>query len=108
MIEWLVIGAVVGLLVTFWDQFVDWIKRTVNRLPLAARQSLLGVVAFVERIGNQVKELVKYYSRADDQWIETVASRKVEFSDLPQDLQRKLVTGDVIDITNDLKLQLRR
>lgn len=107
MIEWLIVGAVVGLLATFWDQLIDWVKRTANKLPPEARKTLFGFVALIERVGNQVKELVKYYSRVDGQWIESIASRKVEFADLPSELQQKLATRDVIDISDELELHLR-
>lgn len=110
MIDWMIIEAVkaVGrILAEFWDQVFGWIKQTAQRLSSIIRQGLKGFAAFIERNGGLLKRIAKYYSKVDNQWIETISSRKIEFADLPQDLQHKLATRDIIDISNELELQLR-
>lgn len=110
MIDWMIIGAIVTvgkLLADFWGQLVDWIKQTAQRLSAVVRQALKGIAAFIERNGGFLKRIAKYYSKVDNQWIETISSRKIEFADLPQDLQHKLATRDIIDISNELELQLK-
>ncbi len=110
MIEWVVIGvisvALTGVVILFWREFVDWIKNTAKRLSSAVFAGLMGLKTVVKKISGVWKMLVKYYSKVDTQWIETIATRTIEFSDLPLEIQNKLTNASEVDISEELKLQL--
>jgi erythromycin esterase-like protein len=112
MIEWIVIGAIgaalAGVLVLFWREFVDWVKVNAQRLSQAVYNGLMGFKTLIKSMSGIWKRVVKYYSRVDTQWIETIATRTVEFSDLPPELQRKLANTSEVDVSEELKLQLER
>ena len=110
MIEWVVIGvisvALTGVVILFWREFVDWIKNTAKRLSSAVFAGLMGLKTVFKKISGVWKMLVKYYSKVDTQWIETIATRTIEFSDLPLEIQNKLTNASEVDISEELKLQL--
>ena len=106
---WIVAGAAaIGVLALFWKEIKAWIDRIYQKLPESIQENLKGLMAFVQKIEDTVKNIIVYYSYREDtqQWTETTVSRVVDPSTVPKHILKKSTQMKKVDITNDLQKEL--
>ena len=107
MLGWIVGGIIVaGLLATFWDDLVDWLNGAIETVKATVRGIYRGVKVFVQKTWEGVKEISKHYSQVGEHWEETVVKRTISASEVPEDILRMASSGQEVDITRELELQL--
>lgn len=101
-----VVGAVA--LAAFWKEIVGWIKKVYEKLPESIKQNLQGAMAFVERVEGALKNIMNYYSYNEQtqKWTETVVSREVDPSSIPDHIREKIKHSSKVDITDELQEKL--
>ncbi len=104
------VGALVGgaIIAAFWKEIVGWIKKVVDKLPPSVRQNLQGAMAFVEKVAGALKNIMNYYSFNEEtqKWTETVVSREVDESSIPEHIREKVKLSAKVDITDELQEKL--
>jgi hypothetical protein len=105
----LVAGTVGAIVVVFWKDIVIWFQKIWAKLPDSVKKQFQGVKALLEKTGELVKSIAKYYSHDEktDQWTETVVSKQVDPNEVPEEFRSKLKTQRAIDISSDLEEQLK-
>lgn len=101
-------GAVGALVATFWKQIVSWFKKAWEKLTEAFKKGFKGVKAFLTKIAGVIKNLAKYYSfnASTKKWQETVVTREVDPSEVPEEFRTELKSSDQIDISDEFTKQL--
>jgi len=106
----LLFGAALALVAaSFWKELVDWIKRVVEKVREVVAKVVAGVKIFVRKVGEAIKEIAKNYSQDEQgRWHETIVTREVNESDVPQEIRDKMKRsrGSDVDVTKELELQL--
>lgn len=108
----LIAGAVIlgaGIVATFWQSAVDWLKRAAAKVKEVVRKTVVGVKIFIKKMGEAFKEISKHYSKNGTVWEETLVQRECNASEVPSDIRAKAdkaAYGTETDISHDLELQL--
>lgn len=103
----LILGAAVGALIAvFWKDIVGWIQRAAEAVKNAIGKAAIGVTVAIKKLYNGYKEISRHYSKTGTQWQETVATRTVSESDVPEEIRRKAEMMEEADITKELEQQL--
>lgn len=102
----LIIGTVVALSV-FWDDFVNFLKNTINEIKKIVTGIIYGTKVFIKNIGNAIREIARYYYKKNDKWYEKTYTREVSPDEVPPDILKKAKqTENEVDITQQLEMQL--
>lgn len=112
MIPVLLLGglALAGIaLAAYWKEIANWLKRIWQKLPSSIKDRLQGAVALVRKIGDTFKNVMKYYSYDKDtkKWSETVVTKEVNESEIPDHIRSRLIKQNETDISEDLEEQLK-
>lgn len=103
-------GVALGITVAiYWKNIKAWLERIWEKLPPIVKDYLQGALAFVRRIGDTVKNIVKYYSYNEEtkKWNETVVTQEVDESTIPDHIRRKVQsTSQEVDITDEMEKEL--
>ena len=103
----ILLGVAVGALIaTFWKDIVGWLKRAADAVKNAIGQAALGATVAVKKLMDGFKEISRHYSKTGTQWNETVVSRPVSESEVPEEIRRRVAMDSETDITKDLEQQL--
>lgn len=96
-------------LAIFWKEIKAWIDRIYQKLPPSVQENLKGLMAFVERIDATFKNLMVFYSYREDtqKWTETIVSREVDPSTIPDSIRKRVAQTFKVDITDDLEKELK-
>lgn len=99
-------GAIIisGTIAAFWEDLVDFAKKTLKALKLAAE----GFKVFIKKVGEFIQEIIRIYRKlSDNMWEETTKTRRIPESEVPEDIREKTKNNrEEVDITTDLELQL--
>lgn len=96
----------VGLLATFWNDITNWIKKAINKVREITNAVCYGVSVFIRKISEGLKEISKHYTKKQNQWEETVVTRKVSESEVPKEILEKASSSYDTDITEEYELAL--
>lgn len=108
----LILGATIiagsGILVGFWNDMVDWLKRAINKVKEVIQHVVFGTKVFVKKIKEAIKEISKHYSKDEvGRWKETIVTREIPESEVPPEIIAKAAQmNQEVDITEELELQL--
>ena len=106
----LLLGAAViggGLIATFWNAIVDWLKRVLEKLKTLVQGAVEGFRIFFVNMQNTAKQISKNYAKVGMKWQETIVERTVEINDIPKEYLEKMTTyGKQYEYTQELERQL--
>lgn len=106
----LVVGGV-ALAVTFWDQIKKYLSLALKKVKEIIKAAVVGVAAYVQTNNwrEGIKAAYKFYSKNQEgQWQETVTTKTISESEIPEHILRKLEkTTQPVDISKELELELQ-
>lgn len=108
----LLLGAIgIGVvLVSFWDEIVDWLKKAIVKVQEFIRSAIIGFTVFLRKVNRFVKEISKHYSKNKQGcWQETIVTKEVNENDVPPEIRAKLEkisSASELDISSEMQLQL--
>lgn len=96
----------VGLLATFWNDIVGWLKRAVQKVKEIVGFATYGFTVFIRKLREGLKEISKHYSKVQNKWQETIVTRQIDESEVPEEIRRKASMSCDTEITEELEMQL--
>lgn len=96
-----------GVLKQFWEKFHNWIKKALDAVRNLIKAVVYGVTVFVKKTGEAIKEISKHYTKKQNQWEETVVTRMVDESEVPEEIRNRASSSYETDITKDYELVLQ-
>lgn len=105
----LTVGAVilgVGLLATFWNDMVSWLKRAVQKVKEVIGVVSYGFTVFVRKLREGLKEISKHYSKKQNKWQETIVTKEIDESEVPDEIKAKASMSRDVEITDELEMKL--
>lgn len=104
----LISAFVVTEVLSFWDELIDGLTQIVKSVKRLMTGIFQGAKAFVQKVGGAIREIVKSYSysESEDQWYETERERKVDSSEVPEEIRNKVSKGNRVDVTKELELRM--
>ncbi len=110
-ILWILGGAVlaagvVGLVATFWNDILDFLRRAVQKVKAVVQGVLHGSKIFLKKMREAVQEISRHYSKVGNRWQETIVTRTVSESEIPEEILQKARLNQEYDITDELEMQL--
>lgn len=112
MLPLVLLGAVAAIAATavavYWKKIAAWLKAGYDLLPDSIKKQLQGFKTLVISAYNAFKNVVKYYSynKETDKWQETIITKEVDESEIPEDILNKLKKKNEVDISQDVKEKL--
>ena len=105
----LAIGGI--LVVAFWDDIVDWMKKLVNGLRQMFSELKKKVAhaagAFIQRVENKLAAIRhKLYYQEQGEWIEETTTRKIKESEIPPNIRRKIRNSET-EVTDEVEDELQ-
>ena len=105
----LAIGGI--LVVAFWDEIVDWLKKLVNGLRnmfSTLKQKIAHAAgAFIERVEKKLAAIRhKLYYQEQGEWVEETTTRKIEESEIPESIRRKIRNYET-EVTDEVEQELQ-
>lgn len=97
-----VIGGI-GLAAVFWNNLVDFIKDTVEKVSKTLNCLVRGTKVFVKKIKEGIQEILKQETQDNEVIIKT---RTIPESEVPEEIRNKVLHDREVDITKELELQL--
>ena len=82
----LLLGAVIlggGVIATFWNEIVGWLKRILEKVKTVVKGTVEGFRIFFSKMQGVGKEISKNYAKVGAKWQETIVERTVEVTDIP-------------------------
>lgn len=102
----LIIGcAVAGLLAAFWKDLVSFLQKAIEKVKQIVSGILYGTKVFIKKINEAVKEISRHYSKVDGHWQETIITKTISASEVPEDILKRAGYTE-LDITDELEMQL--
>lgn len=98
-----------GIVAAFWNDLVAFLKKAVEKVRALVAGIVYGTKVFIRKIGEAFKEISRNYSKVDDHWQETIVTREIPASKVPEDIlarANEIGYGQELDITDELEMQL--
>ncbi len=93
------------LLSLFRGNFLNWLKKIPELIKDRIVGKLWGTKTSVNTAtGQEISE--NYSLDNNEQWHKTTASRYVEIDEIPEEIRRRAVKSNKVDVTDDLELEL--
>lgn len=99
----------VGIVAAFWNDLVSFLKKAVEKVQALVAGIVYGTKVFLRKIGEAIKEISRSYSKVGDHWQETVITREIPASKVPEDILARadaMGYGQEMDITDELEMKL--
>lgn len=96
----------VGLLAKFWNEITDWLKRAINKVKEIIGTISYGVRVFIKKVKEGIQEISKHFHKNGTQWNETIVTRTISESEVPEEIRAKANYYSETDISNELEMQL--
>ena len=101
-----------ALVVIYWDDIVDWLKKLVNWLRNKFAELKKKVAhaagAFIQKVENGLAAIRhKLYYQEEGEWIEETTTRKVKESEIPASILRKAKRSEETDVTDEIEDELK-
>lgn len=110
---WLGLGALIGgvLLVAFWDEIVDWLKKLVSKLKevfsSVKKKIAHAAGAFIQRVENGLAAFRhKLYYKEEGQWVEETTTRKIKESEVPASIRAR-ISEQENEVTDEVEAELQ-
>lgn len=105
----LAIGGI--LIVAFWDEIVDWLKKLVAGLRRMFSQLKKKVAhaagAFIQRVERKLAAIRhKLYYQEAGEWVEETTTRKIQESEIPASIRRKISNHET-EVTDEVESELQ-
>lgn len=119
MIPFILLGAALfagAVVVTaFWDKIKSFLEASVKHVRQVVKATIVGLTAYVKTqniaagVYAGLQALNKFYSKNENQqWEETITTRTISESDVPEHIRRKLEsTRGPVDISEDIAKELK-
>ena len=102
-IPWLLAGLAVALVVSVWDEIVNWLKQLFVNVKQYFRNILHATAAFAKRVRDSWAQMMhRVYYRENRQWIEETTTREIKESEVPERIRRK-IRAQECEVTDDLE-----
>lgn len=95
-----------GLIATFWNNITEWLKKAVQKVKEIVNAVVVGAKIFIKKIGEGFKEISKHYSKKGIKWQETIVTKEISASEVPDEIKQKAGLVET-DITSDYELALQ-
>lgn len=94
---------------TYWEEIRAWVKEIYHALPPSIQQTLKGAISLIQKLANSIKNVMKYYSynSQTNKWTETIVSKDVDESTVPEHIRMKLHHTNEVDTTKDLEREIK-
>jgi len=111
LITSLIIGAALllggSLLVKFWNNVIDWLKRAISKVQQVIQKAVYGTKLFIRKVAAGFFQTSKHYSKDhSNRWHETVTTRQIAASDVPPEIRNMAQAHYDTDITDELAAKL--
>lgn len=100
----LIAGATI--VATFWNEITTWLRNTITKVKQMIDGVVYGAKVFVKKISEGIQEISKHYSKNGQKWTETISTREVSESEVPEDIRRKAYLNTETDITSEYEMVL--
>lgn len=110
LLLWMAAGAAVGAaVVIFWEEIRNFFIESFQRLPVEVQQNLQGVVSLAKAVDRAIIKTFKYYSydQVTQSWSETVETKRINASEVPEHIRNRLKSGNTVDITDEVAKELQ-
>ena len=102
------VGIAVGhAIVIYWDSIIKWVQGVYNKIKNTIKGILYGTKIFIKKLlDGRYEEISKNYSEQDDEWEETIVTRKINASEVPEEIRNRAlymetdITDDYLELTN--------
>ena len=110
MLPLLLIGGAI-LLVAYWDEIVDWLKKLVREIKAMFSKTMKKIAhaaaGFIQRVENGLAAIRhRLYYKEQGQWVEETTTRKIKESEVPASIRRKIHAQEE-EITEELEDELQ-
>ena len=97
-----------GLLgIAYWDKLRVWLVKALKEAKRMIKGALIGTKVFIQRMHRAYKEVAKMYSQDEkQQWHLTTTTRVVNESEVPEEIRRKAISSNEVDITKQFEKEL--
>lgn len=106
----LIMSAVVSEIVSFWDEIIAGVQRSIEAVKKIVSGIVYGTRVFVKKVKGIVHRISRHYSYEEDkdQWFMTTQEVSVEHDEVPEDISQSndFRTGNEVDISDEMKLEL--
>ncbi len=102
--------AAAAVVVTFWDEIKQYLKKALQKVTRIVKTAIVGVAVYAQTGSylEGIKVAYKFYSKDQkDRWQETVATAIVSDNEVPYSIREKLErSNEPIDISKEFELTL--
>lgn len=95
-----------SLLAAFWNDITAWLKRAFQKVKEVVQAVVLGTKIFIKKMGEAFKEISKHYSKKGVKWQETIVTKEISASEVPDEIKAKAGYFET-DITEEYELALK-
>jgi len=111
LITSLILGAALlvggGLVVTFWNNIIGWLKRAIAKVQQVINKAVYGSKMFIRQLTKGFRQTSKHYAKDhNDRWHETVTTKEIDASEVPPEIRKMALRNMDADITDQLALKL--
>lgn len=96
----------VGIVATFWNDFVSFLKSSIEKVKSLVSGIVYGCRVFIRKLSDGVKEISRHYSKVEQHWEETTVTRTIPENEVPPDILKRAMNDSEMDITDELEMQL--
>lgn len=96
----------IGVVAAFWNDIVDFIKDTVEKVSRTLNRFVYGTKVFLKKLQEGIQEILKQYSKDGEIWTEITTTRTIPESEVPEEIRNKARYEQEVDITQELELQV--
>lgn len=98
----------VGILATYWNNIIDWLKRAITKVAEVVSATVYGSKVLIRKISEGIKEISKHYSKDSlGRWQETIVTKTIPENEVPKEIREKAESCYEYDLTDELELQLQ-
>lgn len=96
----------VTLVAVFWNSIKDWILRAAKKVQEIISGIVYGAKVLIRKLQDGFKEISKHYSKNGTVWEETIVTRTVSESEVPDEIKAKASMYEDTDITHEMELEI--
>lgn len=101
------IVAGVGIIATFWNEIVAWLRRVLDKLKTMIQGSIEGFKIFFAKMEGSGKQIAKNYAKIGTKWKETIVEKTIQLDEIPEEYrQRMTAVNTEYEFTEELENQL--
>ena len=103
----IVAGIGAALVVSFWDEIIDFMRSFARAVKEKLRRFKHGVQVLAEKLGEKIGFKTKAYYEKDNEWYEETTTRKINKSEVPDYIMKKIQSKRSTDVTDDFENELK-